>query len=78
MLIISSVGFVIFCIVKISFYNLKTCWDCVFVHSDINIQLSSTACWNASFLDQRYENCYFCTVWGHMYLLVCKSFNNFI
>lgn len=31
--------------------------DHAFVHSDINIQLSSTACWNASFLDQRFENC---------------------
>lgn len=29
---------------------------CLFVCSDIIVQLSSTACWNASFLDQRYKN----------------------
>lgn len=28
---------------------------CLFVCSDIIVQLSSTACWNASFLDQRYQ-----------------------
>lgn len=47
---------IIFYIIKIILYNLKTSGDHAFLHSDINIQLSSTACWNASFLDQRFEN----------------------
>lgn len=46
----------IFYIIKIIIsYNLKTFGN-AFAHSDINTELSSTACWNASFLDQRFEN----------------------
>lgn len=48
---------IIFYIIKIKhFVKPEDIWGHAFVHSDINIQLSSTACWNASFLDQRFEN----------------------
>lgn len=49
-----------------------TSFDRLFVHSDINIQLSSTACWNASFLDQRYGNYIFLGTLAVLEFLLCS------